>query len=418
MENKASDPGLVGEGTGGRVVRPAVFSAEFKKLNPGLNPGDYVTKIFFQPFGVSQEMEITKKVSDIFKTSSSPKLFLEVFEDWMDVKEAKKYIKINPDNWGDYDKIMVLHYRYGGVDLDSVKVPKIETALGDLFRTVEVLNGAMIIHRDIKAANVLYDASSDALRLIDYGLAKWVDPTAGLPAYDNYGPATIYYEPPECILNVGKKRLGRLVMELGDIDNNKNKDSKDLLEMMVKQRALCLTGHVLRDASGDALEMVLGGVPEYENETVPSPPPKRQKTDVSGRVPFSSLPPRVGLLWKEMKDVALGMHSALLSGSVDMGTIVKAYNAYQVGQLIRSLERKFGENTELEKMSTALFAVDMQTRIKAWDDIVSGLPSHPPSDFGAPGSSEPYAACARCHHRRRRVCPGTRLSALSSGRGH
>ena len=102
-----------------------------------------------------------------------------------------------------------------------------------------------------------------------------------------------------------------------------------------------------------------------------------------------------------------------------MPSIVKAYNAYQVGQLLRSLERKVGGNPELEKMSTALLSVDMYTRIQAWDDIVKRPVASPPSSFRAPGTtSESYAACARCHHRRRRVCPGTRLSVLSSGRDH
>ena len=414
-EEKENQSNVVGQGTGGRVVRPAVFSEEFKERNRDrkLNADDYVTKIFFQAFFVSQEVEITRRVRDIFKEGDT-NLFLDVFEDWMDLEQAKKYIEVNSDNWAEYDEIRVLHYRYGGVDIDAVVVPNIDTALGDLFRTVEVLNRNMVIHRDIKAANVLYDQSSGAVRLIDYGLAKWVDPKTGFPAYDNYGPATIYYEPPECILNVGPKQLERLVKDLGNVDKDIDEDSKVLLEMMVKQRALCLTGHVLRNASGDALEMVLGEVPEYEKET--SHQAKRQKTGLSDRGPFSSFPPRVALLWKEMKEVATGLYKS--KSSIDMPSIVKAYNAYQAGQLLRSLERKVGGNPELEKMSTALLSVDMYKRIKAWDDIVKRLVASPPSKFSAPGTRESYAACARCHHRRRRVCPGTRLSILSSGQNH
>jgi casein kinase II subunit alpha len=52
-------------------------------------------------------------------------------------------------------------------------MPLLKTYMRDLLSTLDFIHSKGIIHRDIKPHNVLFDPSTKALKIIDFGLAEF-----------------------------------------------------------------------------------------------------------------------------------------------------------------------------------------------------------------------------------------------------
>jgi eukaryotic-like serine/threonine-protein kinase len=68
--------------------------------------------------------------------------------------------------------------------------------LAKVARAVAAAHAALVVHRDIKPANVLVDAAGEP-RLLDFGIAKMLEPEAGERTHPGLAPMTPEYAAPE-----------------------------------------------------------------------------------------------------------------------------------------------------------------------------------------------------------------------------
>jgi len=387
------------------MISPAAFSADFQRKNGQLLANKYVTKFFFGDQSFEDERDMNVRVKEIFKDHDD--LFLQSYDDVLDMKQSD----LDPvlaemkhrHGWNHTTNTVcneVIHYPYAGIDLSSPdftpKHTEILQILQVLLRTVAVLNEKMCIHRDIKLANIVYNKETGAVRLIDYGLAEMVNPRKGFPAYDNWDVA--YYEPPETVLNIGHAGLRELFTYLDTLGPRVPIDlSNPVLARLISQHAMSLLGGSryppgprleealdLNDLFGDAGQTgQKRKVPaqtrqdRLANKIVEAVKRLSARYTLAGdRTAFHLRRPRVASAYPARQTV--------------MADIVKAYNAYQVGQLLHSLIDKSALDSDKDSIrqyqswADSLLQLDMDDRLTSWDRIVREIATSREAFIGPP----------------------------------
>jgi len=382
-------PTILKSGTHGCIVRPAIFSRTFREEHPALEPNNYVTKIFFAQHSYDDEQAVHGRLKLVFADHTD--LCLPSFADTLETEADAGRESVLADmremyQWDhDTDEVTpsILHYPFAGTDLKSSTpgAGDIVHVLRTLFRTVAVLNGGMCIHRDIKLENVLWDHRTGAVHLIDYGVAEFVDlEDPEFPAYDNWKDA--YYEPPETVLNIGQRKLLHLFKYLRGNDRVEPSASR-ILDRLVSQHALSLLG--LTKSRGSQLEGALARAGMFPG------------ADESFRVGQKRPAPgqtRQTLLAEETAEAVRqleGRYKQVMHTEGDqkqkagiMADIVRAYNAFQVGYLLRSLIARIQPGADdsdtppvpvrtLQGWADHLLHLNMDERIRGWDAIARQL---------------------------------------------
>jgi len=385
-------PTILKSGTHGCIVRPALFSKTFRKEHPALDPNNYVTKVFFAQHSYDDEQAVHERLRLVFADHAD--LCLPSLADTLETDEDEGRESVladmrEMDEWDhDTDEVFpsVLHYPFAGTDLrsSSLGAQDIVRVLRTLFRTVAVLNRGMCVHRDIKLDNVLWDRRTGSVHLIDYGVAEFVDvEDPEFPAYDNWRDA--YYEPPETVLNIGQKKLLYLFKHLRNNDRVGPSSVGRILDRLVSQHALSLLG--LTKSRGPQLEGALARAGLFPGADEAVRVGQKRKRPAPGQ-------PRQTLLAEEMAE-AVGQledrYKQVMHTEGDrkekagiMADIVRAYNAFQVGYLLRILVARIkpgADNSDtppvpvrtLQGWADHLLHLNMDERIRGWDAIARQL---------------------------------------------
>ena len=105
------------------------------------------------------------------------------------------------------NQLYLIEQRIEGEDLRAILVrdgklpfPQVVKCLGSLLETIEALEAAHIVHRDIKPDNILLDRKGDYW-LLDFGIARDLGKVSLTDTEATMGPHSIGYAPPEQLFN-------------------------------------------------------------------------------------------------------------------------------------------------------------------------------------------------------------------------
>ena len=106
------------------------------------------------------------------------------------------------------NQLYLIEQRIEGEDLRAILVrdgklpfPQVVKCLGSLLETIEALEAAHIVHRDIKPDNILLDRKGDYW-LLDFGIARDLGNVSLTATSSKFGPFTVGYAPPEQMFNM------------------------------------------------------------------------------------------------------------------------------------------------------------------------------------------------------------------------
>jgi serine/threonine protein kinase len=106
---------------------------------------------------------------------------------------------------GDHEGLSYLVMRYvEGRDLrhelrdGPLPTTRLLSVIDQIASALDYAHGRGLVHRDVKPANILCEASSDRVYLADFGISRRVDQSTGEQlTQSDLGPATFYYAAPE-----------------------------------------------------------------------------------------------------------------------------------------------------------------------------------------------------------------------------
>ena len=360
-----------------------MFSKTFREEYPVLDPGKYVTKVFFAQRSYDDEQATNERLKLVF--AGHPDLYLHSFEDTLETDEDKGRESVLEEmremyQWDDdTDEAspFVLHYPFAGTDLKA-RTPEgsedILHILRTLVRTVSVLNEGMCVHRDIKLENIVWDHRTGAVHLIDYGVAEFVDlEDPKFPAYDNWKES--YYEPPETVLNIGRSRALKF-FEYLRVGVGGMRAPHPMLDRLVSQHALSLLG--VTKSLGPQLESALVRAGLYPDASQVGQKKRRAPNRPRQTLLAEAIAEAVGQLEGRYRQVVRTEGDQKEKAGI-MSDIVRAYNAFQVGHLLRSLLARAqpddAKARTLRGWADHLLHLNMDERLRGWDAIAQSLQS-------------------------------------------
>lgn len=109
---------------------------------------------------------------------------------------------------------------------------KLIKALAPIFKGLETMARAQVVHSDIKPANMLYNSVQKRVVLIDYGLVTTFNDILG-PVHNSVKDATYQYFPPEFKLVKNRKTVPKLVELLDKAHRGKAREFFDTLDINI-----------------------------------------------------------------------------------------------------------------------------------------------------------------------------------------
>lgn len=214
MTREKKKPSFLGNGTYGCVFTPPLDC----KNSPPINP-KHVGKVFLNKHAFKEEYKSYKYMTDYVDTKSQ---FTVPMSTSCTVKpKTLDHIEINKcasfegserqivyPNHG-YD---LLHYakKHRG---DPKAFFKLIKALAPIFKGLETMERAQVVHSDIKPGNMLYNPVQQRVVLIDYGLVTPFSEIYG-KSHNELKHAFYMYFPPEFKLVIPKQFSNHLVQSL------------------------------------------------------------------------------------------------------------------------------------------------------------------------------------------------------------
>lgn len=173
-KNNANTPEFLGQGTYGCVFSPPP-RCEFEEEQP-FDKG-YIAKVFFDKSSMKEEMRIYENIVQVVDPTHkfTPRVIIKCLTDYSSIpSDQKRRCKENLE--GKYQLIM----ENKGMDWKKFLESSIfgRKKLAVLFRNaytvcdgVRRMHDKNFVHNDIKPANLLFDAKTNQVNLIDFGVA-------------------------------------------------------------------------------------------------------------------------------------------------------------------------------------------------------------------------------------------------------
>lgn len=171
-------PSFLAQGTYGCVFRPAYKcpapgSASTSKGPARKTVPKTVAKVFSKRKNYEDEIDVNDIITNVDPHGAFTLPIKEHCDIPNDMYPLGEMTKCSRHNFNSMNTVPQIVYPDGGLDLSADHTPfeKIFVALEPVFKGLEALKAHKVVHQDIKPDNIVYDASTETCRLIDFGVS-------------------------------------------------------------------------------------------------------------------------------------------------------------------------------------------------------------------------------------------------------